>query len=210
MNLKIPGGFYIVIEGGDGCGKTTQCELLYNKLSKEYGITRIREPGGTPLGDKIRELLLNKQEEELSAITELLLFSASRCHSIEKLVMPALDRGEIVLSDRNYFSTLAYQGAGGEISAESILAISKIATLGINPNLAFIIDINAEEGLRRARRDTGGDKIESRDLKYHKRVREAYLQIASFKNCKLIDGSVGIENIHHEIYEIVKLLITPK
>lgn len=198
-------GKYIVLEGPDGCGKSTQYNLLGNRLSEKFEVLRIREPGGTLLGDQIRSLLLDPANEEMSAKTELFLFSACRSHLIEKLILPALREGKIVLSDRNCYSSEAYQGAGGKIELETILYCNQLATSGLTPDLAIILDIDHETGLKRARRESSiKDKIESRATDYHKRVQEAYRTIAKRDSdiCVLVDASRSIEEIHEEVYSI--------
>jgi dTMP kinase len=203
----IHGGFYLVVEGPDGCGKSTQCNLLEEALGKEFDVFRIREPGGTSFGDKIRGLLLDRAHEDLDAVTELFLFSASRRYSIQTIVAPALSEGKLVLSDRNFYSTEAYQGAGGNVDGEDINYINRLATSGAKLNLAIMMDIESEEGVRRARGASEiQDKIEARAIDYHKRVREKYKQIVKRDSdvCVLVDGSKSVEEIHDEVYQISK------
>ncbi|MBT3398310.1 dTMP kinase [archaeon] len=207
VNTIIPGGFYLVMEGPDGCGKSTQCNLLEEALRKEFDVLRIREPGGTLFGNKIRELLLDSAHEDLDAVTELFLFSASRRYSIQTVVAPALSEGKLVLSDRNFYSTEAYQGAGGNVNGRDINYINLLAASGAKLDLAIIFDIDSEEGVRRARGASEiQDKIEARAIDYHKRVREGYKQIAKRDSdvCVLVDGSKSVEEIHDEVYQISK------
>jgi len=207
MKRRIPKGFYLILDGPEGCGKSTQLNLLAERLEEEFNVLKIKEPGGTRLGEEIREILLDPQHESLDALTELFLFSADRRHLIQTIVSPALSDGKIVLSDRGHYSTEAYQGAGGKLDSTEIKKINNMAIKDVNYDLAMILDIDVEVGLERARRTSKiKDKIEARELEYHRRVRNAYLNIAKRDKeiCRVIDASGSVREIHEEIYRIAK------
>ena len=203
----IPGGFYLVVDGPDGCGKTTQGNLLADALDRDFDVLRVREPGGTVIGDEIRAVLLDRRHKDMSSLTEVFLFSASRRETIEKIVAPALRDGKIVLSDRSYYSTEAYQGAAGNVDLESLNKVNAMATEGVAHDLAFIFDIDSAVGLARAGIVSGGaDRIEEKALAYHEKVRAGYLRIAKRDSevCVLVDASREVSAIHEEVYRISK------
>jgi dTMP kinase len=205
--IMIPGGFYLIVDGPDGGGKTTQGNLLADALGQDFDVLRVREPGGTAIGDEIRTVLLDRRHRGMSSLTELFLFSASRRETIEKIVAPALGDGKIVLSDRSYYSTEAYQGAAGNVDLESLNRVNAMATEGAAHNLAFIFDIDSAVGLARAGRVSGvADRIEEKTLAYHEKVREGYSRIAKRDSgvCVLIDASRDVNTIHDEVYRISK------
>jgi len=176
----------ITIEGIEGSGKSTLAKGLYNKL-REKGFPALLtwEPGGTEVGEKIREILLFS--ENLSPWTELLLFLASRKEHVEKKILPALREGKIVICDRFFDSTIAYQGFGRDLPLRILKRINKIVTDNLKPNLTFLLDISPEKGLKRIKKR---DRIEKEDFEFHKKVREGYLKIAkrAKKRIFVIDG----------------------
>lgn len=193
-------GFLITMEGIDSCGKTTQAGLLKKRLEAE-GIPHlsIREPGGTPLGEKLRLLLLQK-EHALTNDTEILLYTAARAELVAAVIRPALEKGLAVICDRYYDSTTAYQGYGGGGDRAWIRALNERATGGLQPRLTFLFDLSVEEALRR--RGRGGDRIEQRDLSYHRRVRRGYLAIAAEQPRRffLIDAAAPAERQHETVW----------
>lgn len=210
MKKLIPGGFYLSLDGPDGSGKTTQLKLITNRLSEDYDTVSIREPGTTKAGGLIREILLHSNCN-LNPQTELLLFSAARSDNFEKNIVPSLTSNKLIISDRCFDSTLAYQGFGGGGDKEHIKYLNHLASEGINPNLSIILDINSE--LAQSKLGTNPDNIESRGIKYHQRVRQGYLTIAkeNFNRCIVIpyiDG--GIDQIHEKIYELTMQRIKQK
>lgn len=167
-------GFFITVEGIEGSGKTTLAKGLFEELkSKGFPVLLTWEPGGTDLGEKIREILLHS--DEISPWTELLLFIASRKEHVEKKILPALRKGEIVISDRFDDSTIAYQGYGRSLNIRLIKRFNKVATSGLKPNITFLIDIDPEISLKRLK---GKDRIERESIEFHKRVGKGYLEIA--------------------------------
>ncbi|HJV86385.1 MAG TPA: dTMP kinase [Noviherbaspirillum sp.] len=173
-------GFFLVVEGGEGAGKSTQVALLRDWLAglgREVVVTR--EPGGTPLGEKLRALLLDPAGGRIGGRAEALLYAADRAEHVERVVEPALRRGAVVLSDRYVDSSLAYQGAGRELDHDMIGKLSQWATGGLVPDLTVLLDLPAEEGLRRARGQAeGSDRMEAETVAFHERVREGFLRLA--------------------------------
>ncbi len=168
-------GFFITLEGIEGSGKTTLAEYLRIKLEEQgFKVVLTHEPGGPPPSERIRNILLDRQLS-ISPWTELLLFMASRRENTEKIILPALKEGYIVISDRYMDSSLAYQGYGRGLPIEEIEKLNSIATCGIEPDITFLLDISIEESLRRMKKD---DRIEKESYTFFKRVREGYLQIA--------------------------------
>jgi dTMP kinase len=198
----IPGGFYMTLDGVDGCGKTTQFNLIRDRLSQEYDVVPIREPGGTSGGEHIRSLLLSSNCG-FSPESELFLFSAGRRDIFEKIVLPATRDGKLVLGDRSCDASEAYQGYGGGGDLEVIKYVSQIATCGKKPNLTFFLDVEPKQ----AKLSDDLDDIERRGLEYQQRVRQGYLEIAKRDSSRcvvlpFING--GAQQTHEEIYRITK------
>ncbi len=195
-------GRFITFEGIDGSGKSTQVELLSRRLevlSIDHLI--VREPGGTDVGEKIREILLSKGVK-MTARTEFLLYSASRANLTEKIIIPALREGKIVISDRYFDSSTAYQGFGRGIEMEYVDVINRFATFGLMPDITFIIDVRIETSIERKNLR---DRIESEGLEFLERVKKAYLEMAKkSERFVLIDGERDPNLIHDEIVNILK------
>jgi dTMP kinase len=178
-------GLFITFEGPDGSGKTTQAQLLYEYLQERgYPVFLTREPGGTSIGDQIREVLHSLENTEMLPQTEILLYSASRAQLVGQIIRSHLARGEIVLCDRYADSTLAYQGYGHGLDLQVLQAITTFATGGLKPDLTIYLDIDVEEGLRRklaAHRDREAEwnRMDQQELAFHRRVRKGYLQMAA-------------------------------
>jgi len=188
-----PRGAFIVIEGPDGGGKTTHARELARALRAEgREVLLTREPGGTPLGERLRRLLLSvrrgeRKNEERTTLAELFLFMAARAELVETVIRPALDEGKIVVSDRFLPSSVVYQGVAGGLGAETVEEVGRLATGGLEPELTVILDLPAATGLARSRRGRGGaDRIESRGAQYHEKVRRGFLRLA--RRC----GSSGV------------------
>lgn len=191
---------FVTFEGGEGCGKSTQIRL-FERYLKENNIDFIlsREPGGTPLSEKIRALLL-EGKSEMSAKTEFLLFSSARVEHVENVIKPALDEGKLVVLDRFYHSSYAYQGYAGNLDLKDIEAITEFAISGCKPDLVFLLDISYEDGMARKSRDEklkNLDRIESKGKAYHDAVRRGYLTLAERENDKfvVIDATKSAEEI---------------
>lgn len=172
-------GLFITLEGNEGCGKSTQIKLLEKHL-KERGhkVLSTREPGGTPIGDDIRAVLLNTRHGAMNSITETLLYMASRSQLVQEVLLPALKKKQVVLCDRWLDATIAYQGYAGGIDPAWIGALGKKATHGLRPRLSLYLDLPVAVGLRRAKRVFGPDRIEKKSLAYHEKVRQGFLRIA--------------------------------
>ena len=171
-------GLFIAFEGGDGAGKSTQLQRLGTWLtSMGYAVTHTREPGGTELGRALRQLVLHGEDGSVSPRAEALIFAADRAHHVATLVAPALDRGEIVLTDRYLDSSVAYQGAARELGHEEIRELSLWAVGGLQPDLTVLLDVSADEG--RARRGDVHDRLEREANDFHDRVRQGFLGLAA-------------------------------
>lgn len=199
-------GLFITFEGADGCGKTTQIELL-NKYLQEKGMKTLltREPGCKGLGVKLREILLN-YDGEVSPTAESFLFLADRAQHIDCIIKPAVRQGTIVLCDRHTDSTVAYQGYGRGLDIEQIHSLNKIATGGMKPNLTIVFDIDVETSMSRV--GNNKDRMESAGIEFFNRVRNGYLEIAKIEpeRVKIINSSDTIENIHKKVVELIEQL----
>lgn len=202
-------GLFITFEGIDGAGKSTQlhCAAEY---CKELGLSVVttREPGGTAVGASLRDLLLHT-DEPLSPLTEALLFAADRSQHVEQLIKPALQRGSMVLSDRYVDSSLAYQIAGSQVSADMVESINTIAIAGVLPDRTYLFDIDPTLTAKRMQERGGPDRIESQGHAYEQRVREAFLQLASrSKRFLVIDARQSIEHIWKIVREDLQVLLS--
>jgi len=198
-------GLFITFEGPDGAGKSTQIENLRNYL-EELGLDAVftREPGGTELSERIRDMLLDPDNKGMASRTEALLYAASRAELVEKVIQPALDEDKIVVWDRYIDSSLAYQGYGRELGMIPVLSLSQFATQDLMPALTIMLMLEPEEG--RARLDQDNlDRLESEDLEFRQKVLEGFAEIAdeySFR-MKAIDATLSIEEIWEEIKKAV-------
>lgn len=197
-------GFLVTFEGGEGCGKSTQIKKLSQFLEQEkIPFIVSREPGGTEVGEKIRDILLN-MKAEMSSTVEFLLFSASRADHIEKVVKPALESGKIVLLDRFYDSSFVYQGYAGDLNLKDIQNVTELAVKDVKPNLTFLLDLDYEVGMLRKSKDDklrNLDRIEQKGESYHKKVRNGYLKLAEQNPDRIVvvDASKTPDEIFEEI-----------
>lgn len=195
---------FITFEGADGCGKTTQIELL-DKYLQEKGFKTLvtREPGAKGLGEKLREILLN-YDGEVSPNCESFLFLADRAQHVDCVIKPALKKGIIVLCDRHTDSTVAYQGYGRQLDIEQIKKLNKIAVNGLKPNLTIVFDIDIETSMQRVGKTK--DRMESAGAEFFNRVRNGYLAIAKEEpnRVKIINSADTIENIHKQVVGLVE------
>lgn len=192
-------GKFITFEGADGCGKTTQLNLLAEYLtSKGKKVLITREPGAKGLGEKIREILLN-YEGNVSNRCESFLFLADRAQNVDIIIKPALQRGEYVLCDRHTDSSLAYQGYGRGINLDEIKMLNALATGGLNPDLTFVFDIDVETSMSRVGKDK--DRMESAGREFHNKVRNGYLELAKqdSQRIKVFDAQKSIHELHEEV-----------
>ena len=206
----MPQGRFVSFEGIEGCGKTTQIALLSEYL-KTHSIahTITREPGGTAVGEGIRKVLLNSETIRLTAASELLLFYASRSQNIQEKIKPALERNEIVICDRYYHASMAYQGYGRGIPLDFIRKLTDLVCDPYRPDLTFLLDIEPEIGLARARTRNHGrieneDRFEAEDLEFYNRVREGYLELASEdERIQLLYADRSIETVHRHVLTLL-------
>ena len=199
----------------DGSGKTTQMHRLAERLrSLGRTVLETAEPGGPPIARMIRRILLDSANQELSPTTEILLYFASRAQNVDQWILPALERGEIVLSDRFTDSSLVYQGCGRGLGMETVAALERIACRGIRPHLTLLVDIDAESSLARARaRNIAAPHVETRmddqSIEFHRRVYEAYHALATREpeRVRVVDGRADIDSIERQVWSIVEPLL---
>ena len=198
-------GKFIVLEGIDGCGKTTQINELFKWLptsgliNKNATLIKTREPGGSILGREIRDLILNNNKSNSpSSLAELLLYYADRAEHISKIILPALQNGDWIISDRFTGSTLAYQGYGREISIEIIKQLENIVCQNLSPDLTFFLEISPEESILR-RKNKVADRIESEGLEFLKKVNHGFKLIALENNWEIIKASKDVNSISKQI-----------
>lgn len=206
MAEKLIKGLFITFEGGEGSGKSTHSKRLAQELLSEgYEVVYTKEPGGTPLGERVRELLLEKDDINLSGKAELLLFEADRAQHVEECILPAIKEKRIVICDRFNMATFAYQGHGLGMDMELITELDRTATGGLEPDLTVLMDIDIKTGLRRATAGVGADRMEKRDTSFHERVRAGYLGIAREKQeqVKIISADKDIESTYAEVKRVI-------
>jgi dTMP kinase len=205
-------GLFITFEGMDGSGKTTQMHRLASRL-RAMGRTVLEtaEPGGPPVAQKIRRILLDSANQELSASTEILLYFASRAQNVDEWIVPALARGEIVLSDRFTDSSRVYQGCGRGLGAEAVAALERIACRGLKPHLTLLVDVDAEASLARARARNQAEphcetRMDDQSLEFHRKVYHAYhaLAAAEPRRVQVVDGRTDIDSIERAVWTIVE------
>ena len=199
-----PSGIFIAFEGGEGSGKSTQAKLLKGWFEEEgHTVTLTREPGGSTLGNDLRKILLANETGDISPRAEALLYAADRAHHVYSVIRPALDRGEVVITDRYFDSSIAYQGAGRTLSSNEVARISRWATESLYPTLTIILDQPADIGLQRKK---NADRLESESIEFHNRVRQEYLQLATYdpERYLVLNARKPIEEIHIEIINRIK------
>lgn len=197
--------YFITFEGIEGCGKSTQALLLKEYLlSLDYNVLLTREPGGPPISEKIRRILLDNGNSRMLAETELLLYMASRAQHTGEWIKPALNAGKIVICDRYTDSSLAYQGGGRELDLAMIISIAKFATFGIIPDCTILLDIPVEIALERIKHKDA-DRIESEDFSFHQKVRDVFIDVAKKEPVRYIimNGNDKVENIQSRIIETI-------
>ena len=203
-------GYFITFEGSEGCGKTTQIEALAKALeAKGKTVFITREPGGTLIGEKIRNLLQDPSlKNEISDMAELLLFSASRAELIASRIQPALKRGEIVICDRFYDSTYVYQGLGRAIGMDIVEQLNQMTVGTLKPDLTILLDLDAEVGIERAKSRQSGnlDRIENESITFFEAVRNGYLELAQKEpeRFKTIDGLLSVDTIKEIVWDTVE------
>lgn len=202
-------GTFITLEGADGCGKSTQAVLLADLLEAgDREVVRLREPGGTPISEKIRSLVLDPANDQMAPECELLLFEASRAQLVRQVIEPALERGAMVVCDRFYDSTYAYQAAGRALDAKTIHAANALGSCGVTPDLTLVLDMPAEAALARATKD-GADRLEAEGVAFQERVRQGYLDLAASEpeRVHVISADASVEDVHiHIVCEVAPLV----
>jgi dTMP kinase len=207
---------FISFEGIEGCGKTTQIRLLADRLRRSgLEVLVTREPGGCPIADAIRGILLHPGSSALVPRAELLLYAAARAQHVDEVIRPALTRGTLVLCDRFIDATVAYQGGGRGLDPSLIASLNTLATDGLLPNLTLLLDMPAEEGLQRARQRNAAspeeDRFERETLDFHRRVRNGYLQLArQHERFMVIDATGSVDTVAERIGKAVDATLMQK
>lgn len=201
-------GIFITLEGIEGSGKTTQVELLRDLLLESgHKVLVTREPGGSPIGEKIRDILLDTSHKEMAPLTELLLYEASRCQHVHEVIRPALEAGKVVICDRFYDASTAYQGYARGIAIEKVKNLNLVATNGQKADLTIVLDLPVAEGLKRLGRNL--DRIEGETVGFHERVRRGYLDLAGSEpaRVRVIDAAGSVEDTFEKVKTIVEDII---
>lgn len=202
---------FITFEGPEGAGKSTQLKHLVERL-RGAGIDPVvtREPGGTPLGTRVREVLLDP-ELDMHALPEFLLYSASRAQLVQDVIRPALERGEVVICDRYFDSSLAYQGAGRGLPLSLLQSVTREVTRGLKPDLTILLDLDPVTGLERAARRGQPDRLERADLSFHQRVRQGFLDLARQEPQRftVLDATHPPERTAQAVWKAVQAHLNP-
>jgi dTMP kinase len=197
---------FITFEGSEGCGKTSQMKLLVAFLSHQgYPILHTREPGGTPIGDQVRNIIVNLSNTGMLPRTEILLFQASRAQLVGEVIRPYLQTGGIVLCDRYGDSTLAYQGYGYQNDLVQLRQLVEFATGGLKPDLTLLLDVDVEEGLRRRAKSGGWNRLDAYDPEFYRRVRAGYLEMVRLDPVRwvVIDANLPFEQVQQRLREVI-------
>ncbi len=200
-------GVFITVEGCEGTGKSTQVQRLAEELSAAgLVVTIVREPGGTRVGERVREVLLDREHVDLDPRAELLLYEASRAQLVREVLLPTLAGGGVVVCDRFSDSTTAYQGYGRGLPLEEVVHLNRFATAGLVPDLTVLLDFDPAEGLARAVSASGADRLESEDIGFHERVREGFLHIAAAEpeRVRVVDAVGTPDEVEARIARLVR------
>lgn len=205
-------GLFIVMEGPDGSGKTTQINLLKEYLEEAgYECLITREPGGTVIGEKVRQLILNPEHKEMSPVTEMLLYAASRAQLVHEVIGPALEEGKIVISDRFVDSSIVYQGIARKLGISTVSAVNAPGIGIYRPDGIFFIDLSEAEGLRRKKEQKNLDRMEQEGIDFHHMVSEGYRKVLSGRpEVMKIDGGRSLDTIQKKIRNHVDELLKKK
>ncbi len=206
-------GFFLAFEGGEGAGKSTQARMLADWFTERgYEVVVTREPGSTPIGQRLRQMLLDPATGELSPRAEALLYAADRAEHVASVIRPALARGAVVITDRYVDSSLAYQGAGRDLSLGEVERLSSFATSGLKPDVTVLLDVRVEEGLARTSlRDSSPDRLEQESLEFHQTVHDAFRELANTAPDRylVVDASLSAETIHRIIVDRLAPVVPP-
>jgi dTMP kinase len=208
-------GLFITFEGMDGSGKSTQMRRLAERLrASGRCVIETVEPGGPPIAMKIRRILLDSANRDLSPAAELLLYFASRAQNVDQVIRPALERGEIVISDRFTDSSLVYQGSGRGLGVEAVRALETVACRGLKPDLTILVDVDPEASVARARARNQAEphcetRIDDESLDFHRQVYRAYHALAEAEpeRVKIVNGRAGIDEIEREVWSVVSAYV---
>ncbi len=206
-------GFFITMEGTDGAGKTTQINMLRDYLlDKGYNVVCTREPGGTPISEKIREIILDKNNGEMCDITEALLYAAARAQHIKEVILPTLNEGGVVISDRFLDSNLVYQGFARGMGERLIKNINRYAVGELEPDITFFLKLKPEDGIVRKKKQTELDRMESESFNFHQRVYDGYVNLSrrNKSRIKVIDALKSVEEIHNSIVQGIEKLMAER
>jgi dTMP kinase len=205
--------FFVTLEGPDGSGKSTQANLLAEELStRGYDVLLTREPGGSGIGDQVRQILFTLDNTAMYPKTEFLLFSASRAQHVSEVIRPHLDKGGVVISDRYFHSSLAYQGFGHQLDLDTLKEITSFATGDLLPDLILLLDLPVEMGLNRRRNEGKWNRLDDYQVEFHQRVRDGYLTMAEEDPDRwvLVDASRPVDRIQKEVQELISRHLPPK
>ncbi len=197
---------FITLEGPEGSGKSTQLRQLTKRLlALGYPVVSTREPGGTPIGDQIRQVLMSLENKELHPRTEILLFLAARAQLVEQVIKPALRDGKIVLCDRYGDSTIAYQGYGHGLDLDQLRQMLNFATDHLKPDLTILMDLDVKTGLRRKKVEDEWNRLDAYEVAFHERVREGYHELARAEpeRWRIVDAAQGIDTVQEELFQLI-------
>lgn len=202
-------GYFISIEGPDGSGKSTQIGLMKEYfIQKGFQVIETREPGGTKISEKIREIILDNDNKEMSAVTEALLYAASRAQHVHEVIKPSILEGKIVICDRYVDSSIVYQGIARGLGVDSVTCINDFAIQGLMPGLTFLFDIDPETALNRKINNGEADRLELEDIKFHKKVYNGYRDISKGSNrIKIINASRSVDEIHSDVIKAIEYFL---
>lgn len=198
---------FITLEGPEGSGKTSHIPPLVEYLrGKGHIVFPTREPGGTSIGEQIREIIHDLKNEEMHPRTETLLYQAARAQIVEQVIKPRLKAGEIVISDRYYDSTIAYQGYGHQQGLEQVRTLVKYATGGLVPDLTVLLDVDVEEGLKRKKKDNEWNRLDAYTVEFHQRVRAGYLEMVKREPNRwmVVDAGREWESVQDELRKVIE------
>jgi dTMP kinase len=198
---------FITLEGPEGSGKTSHIPPLVEYLrGKGHVVFPTREPGGTSIGEQIREVIHDLKNEEMHPRTETLLYQAARAQIVEQVIKPRLNAGEVVISDRYYDSTIAYQGYGHQQDLEQVRALVRYATGGLTPDLTILLDVDIEEGLRRKKKDNEWNRLDAYTVEFHQRVRAGYLEMVRQEPDRwvVVDSGRALDEVQNDLRKVIE------